>query len=272
MNFRKSLKAVHLASTIWFMLCIGYVFILTMLQAGFNWLVIFSLSGYLAFLMMLLVSIYLFSIFRGAGLGPDTQKEHPLTSTSYYMAFYVATPFLGAVAGLLGMMGETKVNVLLGGIALGTIGATFLTWIVVDCIAGSVEMLTPAARKHRLQQLADVKLRKQQEQTNRKQLLARIAEQENENNQLWRQTLAPQAARLANLLTCNGSSFSSAQQEAIGIGVQAWQTGELSCMKQLRDMAMKVFSQQYEERQLVDYISMWWDGVGTWRNPSVVSG
>jgi hypothetical protein len=272
MDVRKTLSYVHLSSTVWFMLCTGYVFILAMWQAGFNWLVIFSLSGHLALLVMLLVSLYLFSIFRSASNSSTMQNEHPLTSTTYYTAFYVSTPFLGAITGVLGMIGETRVSTLFAGVALGTIGATFLTWIVVDCVAGSAEMLTPRARKHRAQRLADIKLRKQQEQTHSEQLMAGILEEENKNIRLWQQTLAPQAVRLAKLLTSNEAASSSAEQEAIGIGVEAWRMGGLNCMRQLRNMAVDTFRKQHAQREFVDYISAWWDGIGRWRNPSTASG
>ena len=272
MNTRKTLSSVHLTSTIWFMLCTGYVFILVLKQAGFNWLVIFSLSGHLALLVMLLVSLYLFSIFRGTGDSSTMQNEHPLTSTMYYMAFYVSAPLLGAIAGLLGMIGETRIEVLSGGIALGTIGATFLTWIVVDCIAGSAELLTPQARKHRAQRLTDIKLRKQQKQTKREQLLADVLEEEKKSNRLWQQALSPQAERLATLLDAGEDDFTEAEKEAIRLGLEAWRMGGLNCMRELHSMAVKVFKQQYNERSFVDYISLWWDGVGMWRSPSVVSG
>jgi hypothetical protein len=280
MNYKKTLRTIHLGSTIWFMVCVVYLLVVALHQAGFNWWIIFSLSGHLALLVMLLVSLYLFSMFRGAGDGFTMQIEHPLTSSMYYMAFYVSTPLLGAIAGLLGMIGETRIDALLGGIALGTIGATFLTWIVVDCVAGSAEMLTPRARKHRARRLADIRQRKLQEQTNREQLMAGALEQQDKDNRFWQQALSPQAEQLANLLACDDSSFSSAEQEAIRLGVQAWRMGGLNCMRQLSDMAMKVFRQQYNDgstsltikEEPVDFISVWWDGVGTWRNLSVVSG
>lgn len=259
---------VHLAGTCWFMLCTGIVFIMAMWQAGFNWLIIFSLSGYLALAITLLVSLYLFSIFRGASEGLTMQTEHPLTSTMYYMAFYVSTPFLGAIAGVLGMLGEKTIGPLMGGIATGTIGATFLTWIVVDTIAGSVELLTPQARRHRTQRMARARLIKQFEQTQRELLLARLKKQKSEKNLLWEQSLALEAGELAGLLTCDDASFSSARQQAIGLGVLAWQTGGLNCMKKLRDMAAEIFRREYNTRQFADYISVWWDGIGNWRNPS----
>jgi hypothetical protein len=272
MNFRKTLSSVHLIGTVWFILCTGYIFILAMSRAGFNWLIIFSLSGYAAFIVTLLVSLYLFTIFRGTGSGTALQKEHPLTSTTYYMAFYVSTPFLGVIAGVLGMLGETRVESLRGAIAMGSIIATFLTWIVVDSIVGSVEMLTPLARSHRTHRLARARLLKQYEQTHREQMLARALERKGENNRLWGQALAHQANKLANLLACDEAGFSKAEKEAIRLGVEAWQMGGLSCMRHLRNMAAELFRQKHNARQFVDYTSAWWDGIGRWRNPSLVCG
>ena len=268
MNFRKTLSSVHLAGTVWFIMCTGFVFIMAMRQAGFNLLVIFSLSGYLALLVTLLVSLYLYTIYRGVDKGPDMQQEHPLTSTTYYMAFYVSTPFWGAIAGVFGVIGEKGITSLAGGIALGTIGATFLTWVVVDCIADSVELLMPQPRKHRANRFAEAKLKRQQEQENREQLLALVLEQEQDNKQLWERVLSPQAARLANLLAGDGVNFARAEQEAVVIGVEAWRMGGLSCMRQLRNMTADAFKQQYNQRQFVDYVSAWWDGIGNWRTPA----
>jgi hypothetical protein len=222
----------------------------------------------LALLVILLVSLYLFTIFRGAGKGPDMQKEHPLTSTTYYMAFYVTTPFLGAIAGMLGMMDETRITSLLESAALGTIVATFLTWIVVDSITGSAELLMPQPRKHRAQRLTEAKLQKQQEKANREQLLTYILEEERENESKWERALAPQASRLASLLAAEDADRTAAEQEAITIAAQAWRMGGLNCMRQLRNMTIDAFRRQSNERQFVDYISAWWDGVGNWRNPS----
>jgi hypothetical protein len=251
------------------MLCTGYVFILALWQAGFNWLVIFSLSGYWALIITLLVSLYLFGVFRGASPGLSMQKEHPLTSTAYYMTFYVSVPFLGAIAGVLGIIGETGVDIL-SGVSLGTIGATFLTWMVVDPVAGLLELLAPEPKKYRAERFARARIQKQLEQANRERMLVRIAEQERENERLWKDMFAPQAERLARLLASEGNDFAKAEQDAIDIGVEAWRTGGLICMKYLRDTTAEIFRQRYNERQFVDYISAWWDGIGRWRNPSPV--
>jgi hypothetical protein len=269
MKTRKTISILHLASTVWFILCTGYVFILALWQAGFNWLVIFSLSGYWALIIVLLVSLYLFAVFRGTSPGPSMEKEHPLTSTTHYMTFYISTPFLGAIAGLLSMIGDTEVGSPLSRITLGTIIATFLTWIAVDPITGLLELLAPQPRRHRAERLAQARIQKQLEQENRKKMLARLSEQERENERLWKEAFTAHAERLARLLASDGNNFSKAEQEAINIGVEAWTKGGLMCMRYLRNMAAEIFKQQYGERQFVDYISAWWDGIGRWRNPSL---
>ena len=271
MNIRKTLSFVHLGSTMWFMLCTGYIFILALRQAGFNSLIIFSLSGYLALLLTLLVFLYLFTIFRGTGSAEVMQKEHPLTSTMYYMAFYVTTPFLGALAGILGMWGEWRFEPLSTASAMGSVAATFLTWIVVDSIAGSVELLTPEARKYRTARLAEARRLKQQEQERQEQLLNNVLERKKQNEQFWQQELAAESRRLAELLACDNNDFSSVEQEAIELGVKAWRMGGLSCMRYLHKMAKEEYKQRNNQGRPADYICAWWDGIGRWRNTSLAA-
>jgi gas vesicle protein len=268
MDFTKKLRSLHLVSTVWFMLCTGYVFIIAMRQTGFNWLVIFSLSGHLTLLVILLVCVYLFAIFRSIDKVPDMQKEHPLTSTPYYMTFYVSMPLLGAIAGLLGIIGEAPLSSFVPAAAMGTIGATFLTWVIIDCIAGSVELLLPQPRKNRSLRLADIKQKKRQEQAQQEQSLNEIFEREYKNKLLWESEFASKAERLADLLASDCNDWISYQQQAIDIGVDAWRTGGLICMKQLQNMAEGAFRKRYAGRQFTDYISAWWDGIGNWRIPS----
>ena len=123
MSERRMLKSIHLASTAWFMLCIGYILVLALRQAGVRWWVIFSLSGHSALIVFLLISLYLFVIFRGVSRSQKIEVEHPLTSTNCYMMFYVVAPLLGGLAGALGMIGENRIGQFLLGIALGTLGA-----------------------------------------------------------------------------------------------------------------------------------------------------
>jgi hypothetical protein len=40
-------------------------------------------------------------------------------------------------------------------------------------------------------------------------------------------------------------------------------------MRELHGMAMDICRQKYDKRDIVDYISFWWDGIGSWRSPSL---
>ena len=193
MSRRNALKLVHLASSTWFMLSAGYILVFALRQANINWWVIFSLSGYSALLISLLVSLYLFAIFRGAGRSQKIEAEHPLTTTNYYMMFYMVAPFLGGLAGCLGMTGARRVSELLLGIALGTLATTFLVWIVVDPAAGLLEMLLPEGRKHRAKRLAQIKALREKRQEQQKRLLAEILTQEERDRCRWEQALRNRA-------------------------------------------------------------------------------
>ena len=269
MSRRKALKLVHFAGTAWFMLCVGYILVLALRQASVSWWVIFSLSGHSALLIFLLISLYLFAIFRGAGRSQKIEAEHPLTSTNYYMVFYLVAPFLGGLAGCLGMIGEHRINQFLLGIALGTLATTFFVWVIVDPVTGLLEMLLPASRKHRAERLAEAKAQREKRQRDRERLLAEVLAKDDLAQHSWQEVLKPQAENLAGLLTTSRIDFKKAEREAVDIGVKAWQIGGLSCMRQLRDMAMAICRHRNQNRDIVDYIPIWWDGIGSWRNPSL---
>jgi len=269
MSRQNTMKLVHLASTAWFMLCIGYILVLALRQAGVSWWVIFSLSGHSALVIFLLISLYLFAIYRGVDRSQKIKVEHPLTSTNYYMVFYIVAPFLGGLAGCLGMIGEHRINQFLLGIALGTLATTFLVWVIVDPVTGLLEMLLPASRKHRAERLAEAKAQREKRQRDRERLLAEVLAKDDLAQHSWQEVLKPQAEKLAGLLTSNRIDFKQAEREAVDIGVKAWQIGGLSCMRQLRDMAMAICRQRNRNRDIVDYIPIWWDGIGSWRNPSL---
>ncbi len=270
MSGRRTLKSIHLAGTLWFILCVGYILILALRQAGVRWWIIFSLSGHSALLFFLLISLYLFAIFRGISRSQKVQIEHPLTSTNYYTAFYVTTPLLGGLAGCLGMIGVSTIGQFLLGIALGTLWTTFLVWVIVDPVTGLLEMLLPpASRKHRAQRLAQAKALRENRQRDRERLLADVLAKEKSVRHRWQKLLNPKAKKLAGLLTANRIDFKQAELEAVDIGVDAWQIGGLSCMRELRDMAMAIARRRNRNKALIDYIDVWWDGIGSWRNTSL---
>ena len=268
---RGTLRSIHLAGTAWFMLCFGYVLLQTMRQAGVRWWVLFSLSGHGVLIAFILISLYLFAIFRGVSSSQIHQIEHPLTSTGYYTAFYVTIPFLGGLAGCLGMIGVcTIVQQFLQGIALGTLAATFLVWVIVDPVAGILEVwLSPPAKRHRAQRVAQAKLLREKEHQERERLLADILEKEDRKKREWAELLKPQAEKLADLLRAERIDFEAAERQAADIGASAWRIGGIGCMRLLREMAIEICKGKEGEHAFVDYISVWWDGIGSWHNPSV---
>jgi hypothetical protein len=266
----RTLKAIHLAGTAWLVLCVGFVLVVALRQAGFRWWVIFSLSAHAIVIMFLLVSLYLFAILRGVSRTQKIEIEHPLTSTDYYIILYVAAPFLGGLAGCLGMIGVGKVVQFLIGVALGTFVTTLLVWVVVDPVTSMLEsVLTPTSRRHRAERLAQVKAEKARKQKERQQLLEDILAKEETERQRWQQVLRPQAEKLAELLTTDATGFKGAGQQAIELGLSAWQLGGITCMRELRDMAITECQQRMQNKPVVDYISYWWDGIGSWRSPSL---
>lgn len=175
--------------------------------------------------------------------------------------------FLGAFAGYLGLIEVNTVSDLLLGIALGTLATTFLVWIIVDPAISMVESLLPASRKHRVERLAQVRAIRQRRQEERERLLSEIEAKEEMEQVSWGRALRPYAERLADIVTCDKPSEQS-ENEAVDIGVNAWQKGGLNCMRVLHSMAMAICREKYQDLRIVDYVSSWWDGIGNWRSPS----
>ncbi|MCK5172158.1 MAG: hypothetical protein KAR47_02135, partial [Planctomycetes bacterium] len=58
------------------------------------------------------------------------------------------------------------------------------------------------------------------------------------------------------------------EARAIDIGLNAWRMGGINCMKQLHEMAIETGKTRTPNAHVEDFISMWWDGIGTWQSPS----
>ena len=82
---KKILKLLHIAGTGWFVLCVAALLVIVLREAQVRWWVIFSLSGYSAVFCFVLISLYLFAIFRGTVRNAKTDSQHPLTSSISYM-------------------------------------------------------------------------------------------------------------------------------------------------------------------------------------------
>ena len=179
------------------------------------------------------------------------------------------TPLLGGLAGCMGMIGISTLSQFALGLAYGTLGMTFLVWVIVDPSVGLLETLLPTvSRKHRSKRIADTKVLRQIRQENRDNLLKEVSVKEKLQRQHWREELKPKAEQLASMLTADEIDFKQLECEAVGIGVNAWQIGGLSCMRELRNMAIDLARER--NKSVVDYIGVWWDGIGNWREPSLV--
>jgi hypothetical protein len=185
------------------------------------------------------------------------------------MMFYNLCPFLGALAGFLGAFGETRINQFILIIAMGTLSTTFAVWVIIDPITGMLETLFPASRRHRIERLSIAKALRQQQKTARESLLAELLAKEEVNRRRQTELLLPKVNKLAELLVNKELDF-QAKCEAIDIGVSAWIMGGLSCMQQLHNLTIEKCKQRNPNISAADHISIWWDGIGDWRNKSLV--
>ena len=265
MSLRRILKRIHFASTIWFTLCSCYILVASLRSSGKSWLTIVSLSGHSVLIMFLLISFYLFAVFRGASRHMMIKIEHPLTSSIYYLTLYDVAPFLGALAyglyvTIIGNLDDCSLVV-----AAGSFWATFFVWIILDPLIGYCESLIPSARRHRQQRMAQAKVMREKELLAKQQLLV---EAQNREKQEWihrGQVLQPYAVQLASMLS--SSEPVADEREVVDIGLVAWQMGGLNCMRRLHSMAMELCKKKPKNTDEIDFVSTWWDGIGSWQDP-----
>lgn len=254
-------KLLHFFSTFWFVVCVGYIVATSLRQANVRWWVIYSLSGHSFVIVLLLISLYLFALFRGIKVTKES-IEHPLTSTNYYIYFYITTPLLGGMAGSMGSIGTNIITQLIMGTALGTLGATFLVWVFIDPLIGMLEVLLPASHKHRMVRLAIVKEKHLKIQTEREKLFAELQLKEELELKQWQKLLMPYAETLFRAIQSNRHDIKT-QHKVVETGSKAWQIGGLNCMKQLHEMVLAKFDNEITH----DPIAIWWDGIGNWYSP-----
>ncbi len=268
---RKRLAKIHFVSTSWFVFCMCYILLFELQKYDVKWWVIFSFSSQGLILLLFLMTLYLFAIFRGISSSQKLDEEHPLSRTIQYAVFYVLAPFLGGIAGLFTIIADDTIGTIFLVISLGTLIATFFVWVIADPLVGLLEVLTPAGRRHRINRLAQEKVEREQKQLSNQQLLSEIEEKEKSNRRCWQTALRPQAEKLAELLINKNISCSEAERQAAEIAVQAWQTGGIGCMREVRDMALAISREKSKNNNLPDIIQYWWDGIGNWKSPSLGS-
>ncbi len=267
MSSQRILKFVHFSSTAWLVTSAAFLLIVALRQAGAGWWLIFSLSGYSAVLIFMLISLYLFAVFRGV---VQTQKrEHPLATSIYYMTFYDISPFLGALAGVISTLGSYNILQQLSTICIGSLATTFFVWIVLDPLIGSIEMMLPASREHRQRRQAHIKTMRQKQQLDNERLLDRLGAEESLEQQRLGEFLPHVADQLAELIANYTTGDRHIEKEVVQIGARAWQLSGIICMKMLHEMALERYKNKFQGRHIVDHIAIWWDGIGTWSSPSL---
>jgi len=269
MTSGRSLQFVHIASTAWFLLSGVFLSVIGLRQAGMQWWLIFSLSGYSGGLIFFLTLVYIFAIYRGVARSQKIAIEHQLTCSTSYMIFYDISPFLGAIAAMTAFPATSNMIEKMVTFATGSLASTFLVWIVLDPAIGLIEMLLPESRTHRKKRIVETKEMQRQIKEKNERLLAEIAEKE-QNSYMQRQSdLMPLARRLAELTAEHKLGLGDIEPQAIEIGATAWSLGGISCMRQLHQMATEMYINNYEEPLYVDYIGIWWDGIGQWQKPDI---
>lgn len=267
MIFRLFIKYMHIAGICWFIFCLLYTLAIVLHQAGFNWWIIFSMSGHAIVIVIFLMILYLYVIFQSVSDEHSQEIEHQLTLTKPYVFLYLSAPFLGGLAGLVSCIGvEIQLSQILLSVALATMVGTFLIWIIVDPAVSFLEtVLVPESRSHKAERLAQAKLEKQQRQKAREQFLEEVLSKEEAAQLHWQKLLKNEVNRIVQLLTDHNVNSKQAENQIVKMGVKAWQTGGINCMKTLRDMVMQEYKRQNGTEMINDYISCWWDGIGNWR-------
>ena len=268
MTKRRLVKTIHLVGTLWFGGCATYLLVVALRRAGVNWWAIFSLSGPSLAAAFVLVSLYLYAVYRGATQSVENVVEHPLTSSAAYMVFYYSCPFLGAVGAILGTVGESQWQECVVGTTLGTVGATFVVWVVLDPMLGLVESVLPGSREHRQRRLAQAKARRQQEQAARESLLRQLEEEERSLRMSQQEALRPMVGELVAMLPRDMFERPEGEGQAVDLGLRAWKLGGLEAMVQLHEMVVEQFCKENGREPDVDTVGLWWDGVGTWKAPA----
>lgn len=267
MKLRTLLKLLHIIGTVWLALCAAFLLIIALRQAGVGWWVVFSLSGYSGVALFLLLSIYLFAIFRGV-TRKQMSREHPLTTSPVYIFFYDLCPLLGTLAGLASIYTISAINPLekISIVAEGTLAMTFLIWIFGDPLISLAEGALPSSTALRRQRLAVEKENKKKREKEKQSLLETIRLSEQNAKEQWNQLLLPLADELTDKLGIDLPNH-ELRQKAIEFGAHAWQLGGITCMQHL----LKLINQQLQTKNRSPniHLAFWWDGIGKWRKPSL---
>ena len=265
MTMQRLLKRIHIMGTAWFMVCAAALLVISLRQAGVNWWLIFSISGYSMVIFVFLLAFYLFALFRGV-VRAQCAEEHPLSTSPAYLIFYDSAPFLGAIAGLASGYGISDNLAIARMITEGTLGMTFVTWVVIDSAVGIIEATLPQSIHHRSRRLAEMRAKKRRIQQENAVMLESLEQRERDMRQNWEETFRGMAAKLAELYCSPNADLRLIQTLTAEVGAKAWQVGKISCMRFVHEMILQEMNRR-PEKYSVDYATLWWDGIGNWRRP-----
>lgn len=266
MNQRETLKVIHFLSTLWFVFSTSCMLLLAMIKAGRSWWFIVFVSSYSTLLVIMLIGLYLFAIFRSKARSQKEEAEHPLTTTLWYIYFYDISPFIGTFAGGIVALEHGPSTELLLVTCAGSFWATFLVWIIIDPIVWMGERLLPSSYVNRQKRLAEVKVLREQADFAKKRTLSEVEANEKLEQDHWTNYLLPYAQKLSCLSVFDDAISDRSKGEVADMGVKAWQMGGLNCMQQLHSMAIELCRQKSQNMEIDDYISVMWDGIGSWRS------
>lgn len=186
------------------------------------------------------------------------------------MTFYNTSPLLGGFVGAILGLGRTDLLERGISLAFGCLSTTFFVWVVLDLFLGFVEMLLPSSRRYRSERLSAEKTEAQRRKAENRRMLYDLEERELEQEQLRRAKLVPISEDLAGLLANYRLGLTGIESQVVDKGVEAWQMGGIVCMRQLHKMTMDLLVERFGEHGTIDHITLWWDGIGKWRKPTLV--
>lgn len=261
-------KRIHLYGIVWFLVSVIFLIVIAIKQMGFHWWVVFSVSGYSAIVVLFLVLLYGFAIYKGVVRNLNN-LEHPLTTSPYYILLYDAAPFLGCFTGLCVVSWDQTILSRFLVAAQGTLIMTFVMWIVIDSTVGLAEASFPRSVVHRKRRLANNQRKKRHQILERKRLLDRITQQEKQTRSQWICFFQPYAVEVADLLCNPSGNAQGVQRRIVELGAMAWRRGELLGMKFFHEVILEEVKRRAGHPS-VDFVSVYWDGIGTWRKPSKI--
>lgn len=265
-KFSTLLKIIHLLNLIIFISGAAYIFVYALHRAGQSWLFIASLSGYSAIILLFLLSFYLFAVYRGISDCQNVKDEHPLTTSFPYLLFYNVSSFYGILLGWLMSGANYRTAEHLLNMSEGAAAITFLVWIIIDPIAGFVEMLLPSSRKHRRARIAQIQENRKREYEEKCNLLKEVHLAEQRNKLHWQQILEEDAKELSRLIIEGRIDDKTVQARVIELGVKAFRIGGIECMRHLYSMAGQICKRRPQVISNLEHIPIWWDGIGNWRS------